>query len=172
LISVTLLPRPFCAAIIVPHWRGSALWPTIAPGNPPGALDRWTMALVELITVLALLQFVYFGILVGKARDRHGVKAPAVTGNDIFERYMRVQMNTLELLILFLPALWIATAYVAAYWVALLGLVYLIGRFVYLRAYVAEPSRRSLGFSISSLPILALLAIDLIGCVSRLIRGY
>jgi glutathione S-transferase len=129
------------------------------------------MALIELITVLALLQFLYFGILVGKARDRYAIKAPATTGNEVFERYMRVQMNTLELLVLFLPALWIATAYVAAYWCALLGAVYLIGRFIYLRGYVAEPSKRSIGFGVSSLPILVLLAIDLIGSVSRLIRG-
>ncbi|HEX2791850.1 MAG TPA: MAPEG family protein [Steroidobacteraceae bacterium] len=129
------------------------------------------MALVEIITVLALLQFLFFGILVGKARERLGVKAPAITGNEVFERYLRVQMNTLELLIIFLPALWIATAYLAARWVALLGVVYLIGRFIYLRAYVAEPSRRSIGFSVSALPILVLLAIDLIGSVCRLIRG-
>ncbi len=129
------------------------------------------MALVELVTVLALLQFLYFGILVSRARERLGVKAPAITGNEVFERYVRVQMNTLELLILLLPALWIATAYLAAYWLALLGLVYLVGRFIYLRAYVAEPSRRSLGFALSALPILVLLAIDLIGCVMRLLRS-
>jgi glutathione S-transferase len=129
------------------------------------------MAWVELVTVLALLQFLYFAILVGRARGRLGIKAPAVTGNEVFERYVRVQMNTLELLILLLPSLWIATAYVAARWVALLGAVYLIGRFIYQRAYVAEPSRRSLGFSLSALPILVLLAIDLVGCVMRLMRG-
>jgi glutathione S-transferase len=140
-------------------------------GNPPGALDRWTMALIELITVLALLQFLWFGILVGNARERLGVKAPAMTGNEVFERYARVQMNTLELLILLLPAMWIAIAYVAAHWIALLGAVYLIGRFIYLRAYVAEPSKRSIGFTVSSLPILVLLAIDLIGSVTRLIKG-
>jgi uncharacterized membrane protein YecN with MAPEG domain len=129
------------------------------------------MALVELITVLALLQFFWFGVLVGNARGRFGVKAPAMTGNEVFERYVRVQMNTLELLILLLPALWIATAYVATHWVALLGAVYLIGRFIYLRAYVAEPSKRSIGFSVSALPILVLLAIDLVGSVSRLIKA-
>jgi glutathione S-transferase len=129
------------------------------------------MAWVELITVLALLQFIYFGLLVGSARERFGVKAPAITGHETFERYFRVQMNTLELLVALLPALWLATAYVAAYWVALLGLIYLIGRFVYLRAYVAEPSKRSLGFGLSGLPILVLLLIDLIGAVSRLIKG-
>jgi glutathione S-transferase len=129
------------------------------------------MALVELITVLALLQFLYFGILVGRARERLGVKAPAITGNEVFERYLRVQMNTLELLILFVPALWLAVAHVDARWLALLGAVYLIGRFVYLRAYIAQPSKRSLGFGLSALPILALLAIDLIGAVSRLIKN-
>jgi glutathione S-transferase len=129
------------------------------------------MALVELITVLALLQFLYFGILVGRARERLGVKAPAITGNEVFERYLRVQMNTLELLILFVPALWLAVAHVDARWLALLGAVYLIGRFVYLRAYIAQPSKRSLGFGLSALPILVLLAIDLIGSVTRLVRG-
>jgi uncharacterized MAPEG superfamily protein len=129
------------------------------------------MAPVELVTVLALLQFLYFGVLVGRARDRFGVKAPAITGNEIFERYFRVQMNTLELLVIFLPALWIATVYVPAYGVALLGVLYLIGRFVYLRGYVAEPSKRSLGFGLSALPILALLLIDLIGALIRLIKG-
>jgi glutathione S-transferase len=152
-------------------WRRCASWLTIAAGNPPCTLDRWTMALVELITVLALLQFLWFGILVGRARERFSVKAPAMTGNEVFERYVRVQMNTLELLILLLPALWIATAYVAAHWIALLGAVYLIGRFIYMRAYVAEPSKRSIGFTVSSVPILVLLAIDLIGSVSRLIKG-
>ena len=128
------------------------------------------MALIELITVLALLQFQYFGTLVGRARERLGVKAPAMTGNEVFERYVRVQANTLELLILFLPALWLAAAHVAALWLALLGALYLIGRFIYQRAYVAEPSKRSLGFGLSALPILALLLIDLVGAVSRLIR--
>jgi|ERR1700722_1261735 glutathione S-transferase len=129
------------------------------------------MALVEIVTVLALLQFIYFGVLVGRARERFGVKAPAISGHEIFERYFRVQMNTLELLVVFLPALWLATAFVAARWAALLGAVYLIGRFVYLRAYVAEPSKRSIGFALTSVPILVLLAIDLIGAVGRLIRG-
>ncbi|HEY3730001.1 MAG TPA: MAPEG family protein [Steroidobacteraceae bacterium] len=129
------------------------------------------MLLPELITVLALLQFVYFGVLVGRSRERLGIRAPAVSGNETFERYYRVQMNTLELLVLLLPALWIATVFVAGYWGALLGAIYLVGRFVYLRAYVAAPSGRSLGFALSMLPILGLLAIDLIGVLHQLVRG-
>src|ERR1700691_2165752 len=129
------------------------------------------MALVELITVLALLQFLYFGILVSRARGRFGIKAPAITGNEIFERYLRVQMNTLEMLVIFLPALWIATVYVPTYGVALLGVLYLIGRFVYLRGYVADPSKRGTGFGLTALPIVVLLLIDLIGSLIRLFRG-
>ena len=65
------------------------------------------MEYVTLVSGLALLQYIAFGILVGKARGRYGVKAPAITGNDIFERYFRVQQNTLELLVVMLPAMWL-----------------------------------------------------------------
>jgi glutathione S-transferase len=132
-----------------------------------------TLTLVAIsITVLALLQFLVFGMLVGGARGKYGIKAPAVSGNEIFERYFRVQMNTLEQLILLLPALWIASVYafVAYYWTALLGALYLIGRTLYLRAYVADPAKRSLGYGLSALPVLALLVIDLIGVIIRWVR--
>jgi glutathione S-transferase len=127
------------------------------------------MGVTELVIVLALLQYLFFGILVSRARTRHGVKAPAVTGDPIFERHLRVQMNTLELLVIFLPALWIASAYIATLWIAALGAVYLVGRFLYLRGYVRAPEKRSLGFGLSALPILILLAIDLIGALRSLL---
>ncbi len=126
------------------------------------------MGLTELMIVLALLQYLFFGILVSRARTRYGVKAPAVTGDAIFERYLRVQMNTLELLVLFVPALWIAGVYIAPLWIAVLGALYLAGRFVYLRGYVRAPEKRALGFGLSALPILILLATDLIGSLHRL----
>ena len=129
-------------------------------------MPRITLVAITL-TLLALLQFFYFGILVGRARGTYGIKAPAVTGNEIFERYFRVQMNTLELLILFLPALWIACEfkYIADYWIALLGVLYLVGRFMYQSSYVAEPAKRSAGYGLSSVPVLALLVIDIIGAI-------
>lgn len=129
------------------------------------------MAVTELMIVLALLQYFLFGLLVGRARGRYGVKAPATGGNPIFERYFRVQMNTLELLVMFLPALWIAGAHVAQLWIAVLGGIYLLGRFIYLQTYVQAPERRSLGFGLSALPILILLAIDLIGSLRGLSSG-
>jgi hypothetical protein len=131
-----------------------------------------TTLVATTITLLALVQLLFFGMLVGNARAKYQIKAPAVTGNEIFERYFRVQMNTIEQLLLFLPALWIASVYafVAYYWIALIGAIYLIGRMIYQRSYVADPAKRSAGFGMTALPVLALLLIDLVGVVIRWVR--
>ena len=124
-----------------------------------------------LVALLALLQYFYFATLVGQARGKFGVNGPAVTGHPVFERYFRVQMNTLELLIALLPGLWLFARYVSPTWAAILGTVYLVGRFVYLRSYVGDPSKRGAGFGLSMLPILALLVGALFGAASALLRG-
>ena len=115
------------------------------------------MAWVHLVTLLALVEYFVFAALVGRARSTYGVKAPATSGHEMFERYFRVQMNTLELLVVFVPALWMAAAYWNPALVAGVGAVFLIGRVLYLRGYVADPRARSLGFLLSSVPIVALL---------------
>jgi hypothetical protein len=126
------------------------------------------MEYVALVTVLALLQYLGFGAAVGRARGRFGVKAPAVTGHEVFERYFRVQQNTLELLVVLLPALWLFAQYVDATWAAVLGAVYLVGRQVYFTGYVRDPARRELGFGLTALPIVALLLGALVGIVRNL----
>ena len=123
------------------------------------------MPLIHLIVGLALVQFLLFGIAVGHARGRYNVRAPAISGHDVFERYFRVQMNTLELLIIFVPSILIFGQYMSAYIGAALGVVYILGRFVYFRAYVKEPRRRSLGFGLSAFPVLVLLAGAIIGAI-------
>ena len=80
-------------------------------------------------------------------------------------------MNTLELLIVLLPGLWLFAYYVRPTWAALLGAVYLVGRFVYLRSYVTDPAKRGMGFGLSLLPIFVLLLGALIGAGSALLRG-
>jgi glutathione S-transferase len=112
---------------------------------------------VDIIAMLAVLQYLVFGALVGKARDRYGVKAPAVTGSEHFERVYRVQMNTLELLVAFIPALYVAARYWPAPYVACLGSIYLVGRLLYWRAYVAAVNR-TLAFVLSLGPV-AILAL-------------
>jgi uncharacterized MAPEG superfamily protein len=127
------------------------------------------MEYVAIVTVLALLQYVYFAVLVGQARGKFGVNGPAVTGHPVFERYFRVQMNTLELLVAFLPGLWLFAQYVSPTWAAALGGVYIVGRFMYLRSYVADPAGRGLGFGLSMLPTLALLLGGLAGAVAKIL---
>jgi glutathione S-transferase len=126
------------------------------------------MPIVHLVIALALLEFLFFGFAVGRARDRYGVKAPATTGNEMFERYFRVQMNTLELLIMFIPGILMFALYVEPHIAAALGLVFVIGRGLYFRQYVNDPSKRSVGFGVSFLPVVILLAGGLIGAALHL----
>jgi len=121
---------------------------------------------IDLVTGLALLQFVVFALQVGKARGTYGVKAPATTGNEIFERYYRVQMNTLELLVVFVPSLWMAAKYWSPGWLAALGFVYLVGRILYFKSYIKDPSSRSIGFGLSFIPTTILLLAAIIGSVT------
>lgn len=123
------------------------------------------MEIVAVIALLALVEYVVFAMLVGRARGLYKVEAPAVTGHPVFERYFRVQQNTLELLVVFLPALWLFGHYLSPLWAAILGGVFLLGRVLYLRGYVADPGRREVGFALSMLPVLALLAGGLWGAV-------
>ncbi len=124
------------------------------------------MNYIDLIALLAVLQLVFFSILVGRARGAFGVKAPSVSGHEMFERAYRVQMNTLEQLVAFLPALFIAGKYWPEVYVAVVGAVYLLGRVIYWRSYMAATSR-DLGFGLSVLPTLALLLAALIGAVAK-----
>jgi uncharacterized MAPEG superfamily protein len=115
------------------------------------------MQLVVIVIVLALLQYFAFGILVGRARMKYNVPAPATSGDPIFERYNRVHQNTLESLVLFLPGITIYGTYANPDVAAGLGLIWIIGRFVYLRSYVKEPGSRGPGFALTTLPSLFLL---------------
>lgn len=125
------------------------------------------MNYVDLIAMLAVIQLVFFGVLVARARGRYGVKAPAITGHEMFERTYRVQMNTLELMVAFLPSLFVAAKYWPQSYVAIAGAVYLIGRLIYWRSYTAAPASRALGFALSMLPILALF----IGALAGILRA-
>ena len=115
------------------------------------------MIFVDFVIALAAIQFIVFGVQVGAARARYGVKAPATTGNDAFERYFRVQQNTLELLICFLPGIYLFSRYVNPLWAAGLGAVYRGGRQLYAMEYVKNPAARGPGYLFSMLPIVVML---------------
>jgi glutathione S-transferase len=121
------------------------------------------MPYVHIVIGLALVQFLLFALAVASARSRFKVAAPAVTGNDIFERYLRVQMNTLEQLVVFIPSITLFGQYWSPYVAAGLGVIYLIGRLVYFFAYVKDPKTRELGFILTVGPNAILLAGGIVG---------
>lgn len=128
------------------------------------------MAYIDIVTALAVLQFLVFGYKVARARGRYGVKAPAVTGNEIFERCFRVQQNTLEQLIAFLPGLYVFSHYFNPLLAAGLGVVYLIGREIYAFTYVKDPAKREIGFVLTLLPMAILILGGLFGAARQLLR--
>ncbi|MDH4017587.1 MAG: MAPEG family protein [Actinomycetota bacterium] len=101
---------------------------------------------VALITVLALVEYLVFQGATGAARQKAKIPAPKVTGDEHYERWYRVQMNTVEQLVVFLPALWLC-AHVGATTVALVaGSAFLVGRALYAMSYVKDPEKRTIGF--------------------------
>jgi glutathione S-transferase len=119
------------------------------------------------VTVLAVLLGLYTMMLVGRMRSKHNVHAPAMTGAPEFERAFRVQMNTLEQVVLFLPLLWLATIYpvVSGYLAPGLGLIWIFGRVLYATGYMADAAKRSSGFLIAGIAVLGLLVLSIVGIV-------
>ncbi len=100
---------------------------------------------LAMITVLALLEYSILGVMVGRARVKYGVEAPATTGNPDFERYFRVHENTLESLIVFLPAVWIFSLTVNYHFGVALGALFLIARIIYASGYLSAAAKRAPG---------------------------
>ncbi len=122
-----------------------------------------------LATIAALLLFVWTGVMVGRARRRFGVQAPATSGDPGFDRVFRVQMNTLEQIVLFLPALWLAATVFSDRWAAAAGAVWVVGRIVYALAYYAEAGKRGPGFLLTVVPTFILLISAAIGILRGLL---
>src|SRR5271170_2396377 len=104
-----------------------------------------------LVTLLAVLFYFFTSARVARARVAYGVKLPAISGNPDFERVFRVQMNTLEWLPIFLPALWLFAVYVNDKYAALAGLIWIVGRILYMTGYEKAAEKRHWGFMIQSL---------------------
>jgi glutathione S-transferase len=127
------------------------------------------MELVYLTIVLALLEYMVMGALVGRARAKYGVAAPATTGHPEFERTNRVHVNTLENLIIFIPSVWIFGAYFSQLWAAILGFLFVAARAVYAVGYLKAAEKRSVGAGITGIVEIALVAGSLIGLARALI---
>jgi len=127
--------------------------------------------LPAIVTLLALLLFVYSFLAVGMARKKYRVAAPATTGPAEFEVVYRVQVNTLEQLVLFLPALWLFSEYISPLWAGILGLVWLVGRVLYSVSYIKDPKSRGPGFMIGFIAVMILIFGTAVGIVLRMMAG-
>lgn len=127
--------------------------------------------LSALVTLLAVILFLYMGLKVGLSRAKYGVEAPATTGHPDFERLNRIHMNTLEGMAMFLPALWIFAAFIDDRIAALLGLVWIIGRVIFMLGYAKAAQSRSAGFGIQFLALMILIGGGLFGVIHPLVLG-
>ena len=125
------------------------------------------MHLIAIVIALALLEYVYITFQVGQGRGKYGVPAPAISGDPTFERLYRVQMNTVEQLVIFLPAIVFFGLYVSEPIGALIGLVFVLGRAVYFAGYVKAAEKRGTGFLITFAANMVLVLGGLIGAAMQ-----
>ncbi|WP_426663433.1 MAPEG family protein [Rhodanobacter aciditrophus] len=127
--------------------------------------------LPALVTLLTVLLMAGTAFAVGHARVKYGIKAPATSGHPAFERAFRVQMNTLEAAVMFLPLLWLAAHYGLGGWAGIAGLVWVAGRTWYAAAYLREASKREGGFTLGALAWIAVLVLAVIGAGRALLAA-
>jgi uncharacterized membrane protein YecN with MAPEG domain len=125
-------------------------------------------ALVAIVTLVSLLVYVWMIFRIGGARRRTGIDAPAMTGDPELERHLRVQANTVEWLVIYLPSLWLFAIYWNDLFAAAAGVVWIVGRILYALGYAADAKKRELGFVIQMLAT----AVLLFGALGRAIYVY
>lgn len=126
------------------------------------------MEFAILIILFALVQYTWFSMRVGMARGKYGVKAPKTSGDETWERIYRVQQNTLEQLVVFVPTMIAFSMYVSNRWVVLPGLLFLVGRQLYSYEYVSNPDSRTPGMALTMLANVVLLIGALIGLLMKM----
>lgn len=125
-------------------------------------------ALVAIVTLLSLLVYIWMIFRIPGARRRSGIDAPAMTGHPELERHLRVQANTVEWLVIYLPSLWLFAIYWNDLVAAALGVIWILGRVIYALGYAADPKKRELGFIIQALAT----GVLLFGALGRAIWAF
>lgn len=126
------------------------------------------MQYVAIVTLLLLVQYTVYTLMCGMARGKDRVVAPATVGDETFERAFRVQMNTLEQLIVTIPAMWVCAYFYSPMVAAGLGVVFMIGRLVYRQEYMRDPATRGPGMMIGFLANMAQIVLGLWGAIGQL----
>jgi uncharacterized MAPEG superfamily protein len=121
-----------------------------------------------LATLLALVLYVFVLVNVSRARARYKVEAPRMTGDPAFERVARVQQNTTEQLVLFLPSLWLFVLLVSPLWGGVVGLLWVAARIFYVWSYYRDAASRGPGFGLSFILTAVLLVGALVAALTRL----
>lgn len=124
-----------------------------------------------LATLIALAIYIWTMALVSRARTRYGIHAPACTGSEEFERYFRVQMNTQEQLIMMLPALWLCAIWVGELYAGIGGLIWAVGRIIYVVSYLKDPKSRSFGFILAFIPTIVMMVADAVRVIQFMLLG-
>lgn len=126
------------------------------------------LSLPALMTLLAVMWLILTGVQVARMRGKHRIEAPATTGHPAFERAFRVQMNELENLVAFLPAMWIFAWFGNPRLAGIAAAVYIVGRVVYAIGYWTEAGKRHVGYLIASITLLVTWVAALVSVVPRL----
>lgn len=124
------------------------------------------MEFVALIVLLILIQYFVFTMMCGAARAKSGIEAPACTGDETFERALRVQQNTLEQLILVLPSIFLCAVYFRTDVAAICGAIFFVARFIYRAGYMSDPKKRGPGMGIGMLATVVLVLTSAWGVIS------
>jgi glutathione S-transferase len=124
-----------------------------------------------LVSLLAIMVYFWICFRVAQARAKFGVKAPATSGHPDFERAFRIQMNTLEWMPIFLPAIWLAAIYVSDIGAALLGVVWIAGRVLYMQGYTQAAEKRETGFFVQAIAAGLLWLAAVIGALASLLHA-
>lgn len=125
----------------------------------------------SLVTLLIALYYLWVGIHVGLVRAKVKIPAPAVSGDPLLERAIRVQMNAVEYAPAILPALWLAALWMSDLWAAVVGLVWVVARLAYLALYMSNPASRSPAFGAQFLAIVILVGMGFAGAGMALIQA-
>lgn len=126
------------------------------------------LPLTTIATLLALLVYFFTFSVVGKARTTYGVSAPAITGNVEFEKRYRVQMNTVEQIVILLPVMWLCAIWVRDLYAAIGGVIWSIGRIIYAIGYYNAPQKRGIGFALTIAPSIVMF----LAVIAGVIRFY